>query len=89
MNYMSSLEIKNSRDIEMRFDLEPWGEQYKMQPGESFRVVASAPTSGELVIDVEEKVITVFGWSGSIVQLFQDGTEIGGSPQSVPPTPRK
>ena len=89
MNSIKSVRIVNSRNIELRFDLEPWGEQYKMQSGVNFAVVASAPLHGELEIEIQENRITVFGWSGSTVQIFQDGMEIGGSTQPVPPLPRK
>ena len=89
MNVISSTKIVNSQDVEILFVLEPWGEQYKMQPKASFVVVASAPSIGQLEIQIEEKRITVFGWAGSTVQLFQDGTEVGGSNQPVPALPTK
>jgi len=89
MNVISSTKIVNSQDVEILFVLEPWGEQYKMLPRASFTVVASAPSHGELEIQIQEKRITIFGWSGATVQLFQDGTEVGGSNQPVPALPKK
>ena len=89
MDHINSVRVVNSCDIELRLDLEPWGEQYKMRPRENFTVVAKAPVHGELEIQIREDRITVFGWSGSVVQVFQDGTEVGGSMQPVPLLPRK
>jgi len=89
MNMISSTKIVNSYEVEILFVLEPWGEQYKMQPKASFIIVASAPSVGQLDIQIQEKRITIFGWTGSTVQLFQDGTEVGGSNQPVPALPKK
>ncbi len=90
MDFVYTVKIANSRDVEVRFDIEPWGEQYKMPPGASFTIVAGAPTRGIVEVKVEEKYITVFGWPGSIIQLYQYGTEITGSSIiPAPQTPKK
>jgi len=88
MDYIYTVKLTNFRDADVHFVLEPWGEQYIMSPKASFVIVASAPLQGELEIEVDEKRIVVYGWSGSVVQLFQDGNNVGGSTQPVPPLPR-
>jgi hypothetical protein len=60
----------------VRFELEPWGEQYEMPPGANFTIVAKASTRGELEIQVAEDRITVFGWTGSTIEIFQNGKEL-------------
>jgi len=89
MDYIGSIKISNSHQVELRFDLEPWGEQYRLPPGEVVVVIAKSSLPGAFEIDISKDVVTVFGWVGSTVQVFQGGKEIGGSSQRsiVPPVP--
>ena len=59
--------------------LEPWGEIYEMPAHASFDVVAEGPEDDTLEVQSTEEQITVYGWSGSIVWLYHNGEELGGS----------
>jgi len=88
MQYVTSVRIANKLDTELRFDLEPWGEQYQMPPGAVFTVVARSPGPGHYEIQVAKGRITVFGWEGSTVELFRNGEVLGahsGEPRPTPP----
>jgi hypothetical protein len=79
------IRICNNRSRTIDFTVEPWGDVHAMGPGEAFDVVATGPSEGTLEVDASEDGIVVFGWSGSVVQVFRDGKELGGSGR--PPVP--
>jgi hypothetical protein len=82
--------VRNQHDHEMRFLLEPWGEEYPMPADARFDVIAQGPTGGALDIELSAGTVTVHGWSGSVIRLSHDGVELGaglGPRTDVPPTP--
>jgi len=88
---IKSVHLINSRTISTRFDLEPWGEQFEIPPGEKFIVVANGPEHGDLEVEFTNDRITVFGWVGSTVAVFHNGIELGGEfgkRPPIPPTPK-
>ncbi len=68
-----AMTVRNSRDREIGFVLEPWGEVYALQPGDVLQLEFDGPSDGEPEVDVEEEAITVWGWSGSTVELRLNG----------------
>ncbi len=52
--------------------IEPWGIVYALAPGESFRVMASSAQPGRVEILESGESVTVYGWAGSTLQLYQD-----------------
>jgi hypothetical protein len=61
-----------------------------MPAGAEFVVIATGNVEGDLEFQFSEDEITVFGWSGSVVRLWQDGHELGAGKFArtiVPPTP--
>jgi len=79
--------IVNSIPREVTFCLEPWGELYPMPPNATTEVVARGPEGDTLEVDAGEGSITVYGWGGSIAQLFCDGEELGAGEWSRTPVP--
>jgi hypothetical protein len=77
--------LTNSHELPFTFVLEPWGEVYEFPAGATFVVVAQGPAGDNLVIDNGERVITVWGWSGSNVEVFHNGKLISHS--GGPPVP--
>jgi hypothetical protein len=67
----------NSRDVAIKFYLEPWGEEYEMPPGAVFHVVARGPEGDALEVAIADEQITVWGWPESVVTLFHEGAELG------------
>jgi hypothetical protein len=85
--YVASLRIYNSRSITLTFSLEPWGEQYKLAPEETFEVVARGPEGDSLEVAFADDQIILYGWPGSVVTLFHKGTELGASNAEHTPIP--
>lgn len=84
------LRIKNSRANESMLYLEPWGEHYSMAPGTVIQVVVKGPEGDSLEIEYGDDYITLYGWTGSIASVFQDGVELGAGSferTAVPPLP--
>lgn len=88
MSYKTSLSISNLRDKEIIFHLEPWGEQISMPIGATFQIIAEAKKPGEVEIQYEEDNIIVWGWEGSVLNVFCNGKEISTDHPEVPPVPR-
>jgi hypothetical protein len=88
---IESVRVSNARNVDMPFYLEPWGEEYALAPGAVIEVVAEGPAGATLEVELADDHITVYGWPGSLVTLFQDGTELGagsGKRSRIPPLPR-
>ena len=82
--------IVNSRDVSTTFRLEPWGEEFEMPPPAIFHLVARGPDGDSLEVLVSDDQVTVWGWPGSVVSLFHEGSELGAgrwSRSPVPPMP--
>ena len=89
--YVTSLRVCNSRSIALIFSLEPWGEQYRLAPDETFEIVARGPEGDSLEVEFADDQIIVYGWPGSVVTLFHKGTELGATDSKhtpIPATPR-
>lgn len=67
----SMMRVRNTRETDLRFFLEPWGEEYTMEPEEAFELVFEAPTAGIPEVEYGEDYIAVHGWSNAKVNLFQ------------------
>jgi len=79
--------LVNRQPREISFCLEPWGEVYPMPAGAVFVVVARGPDGDTLEIEAEEDRLTVYGWPGSVVQVFEDESEMGPGLAGRPPVP--
>ena len=79
---MSSFRVRvtNTRNQEISFCLEPWGEIYPWPPNTDIDIVAYGPEDhpGDLlVITLEETCVSAWAWPGSTVSIFQGGNELG------------
>ncbi|HZS92977.1 MAG TPA: hypothetical protein VFE42_36495 [Chloroflexota bacterium] len=85
-----SVRVSNARTVDMPFYLEPWGEEYTLAPGAVIEVLAEGPPGASLEVELADDHITVYGWPGSVVTLYQDGAELGaggGKRMRVPALP--
>lgn len=89
MAYKTSISIENSRDKEVMFHLEPWGDQIPMPAGSKFQIIAEAKDQGELEIQYEEDNILVWGWTGSILSVYCDEHELSAGHPKVPSVPEE
>jgi hypothetical protein len=48
-----------------------------MAPGATFEVVARGPDQDPFEVEYGDNHITLYGWTGSVVSVFQDGVELG------------
>lgn len=87
-NVVVQLRFSNDRSKPCTFALEPWGDTYPMNPGETFEVIAEGPAENYQleVIDSDEHII-VAGWSGSVISVFHCGQELGEGSGPRPPCP--
>jgi hypothetical protein len=83
------LRIGNDHSQPVQFHLEPWGELLSISPDTTFEVVAEGPPGDYLEVRFREGHITVYGWSGSVVSVFQEGTLLRECKIPVPATPRR
>ena len=85
--YVTSLRVCNSRSMASTFSLEPWGEQYRLAPEETFEIVARGPEGDSLEVEFADDQIILCGWPGSVVTLFHKGMELGAGDSKQTPIP--
>ena len=81
------IESAHAREIELH--LEPWGEQLSISRNVRYEIVATGPDGDCLEVEFEEKRITILGWSGSILSVFQEGDLLCQCNIPVPATPQR
>jgi hypothetical protein len=79
--------VRNARSTQMKLVREPYGDDFSISPGAAFEIRAEGPEGDPLEIDVEADSIVVWGWSGSVLNVYHDGVALSGSTQAVPPIP--
>jgi len=57
--------------------LEPWGDLYSMPPASVFEVKARGPAGDLLELEYGDADFIVYGWTDSVVSIFQDNVELG------------
>lgn len=85
------LDVSNKGTSEVTFILEPWGDQYVMKPGATFRVSWKGPR-GIPYLTLGDGHVTIWGWEGSTITLHENGIELGGGRwerQPMPPLPKR
>jgi hypothetical protein len=85
--YVTSLRVCNSRSMALTFSLEPWGEQYRLAPEETFEIVARGPEGNSLEVELADDQLILYGWPGSVVTLLHQGTERRAGDSKRTPTP--
>jgi hypothetical protein len=83
----TSIAVRNLSSAEITLYLEPWAEEYPVAPQSEIILVGRGPQQGNgFSVDYQENAIVVSGWTGSVVQVFSQGTELGDI-RSRPPVP--
>lgn len=65
----TTVRICNRSSRERVLHVEPWGEQYLLVPGAAAELVFTADQPGIVAIEEADDHSTVFGWSGSVVDV--------------------
>ena len=86
-NRVQYLRITNSKSTALRLHLEPWGEQFVMDPGTTFQIVATGPEGDCMELEYDDEHITLWGWSGSVISIFHKGQRLGGGDIPMPDLP--
>jgi hypothetical protein len=60
---------KNEGAADRIIVVEPWGMPLQIPPGHTFRIIARAPTPGQLEIVQAAEAIIVYAWPGSTVDV--------------------
>jgi hypothetical protein len=72
------LAVRNFGNKQLTLYLEPWGEEFQMPPKAELIFVGDGPVKGSgFWVDCDEGSIVVTAWTGSTVQVFTKGQEIG------------
>jgi hypothetical protein len=69
--YRLSVEITNRSDSQMIVYVEPWGDEFELQPIESIRVDLLAPAFRAIPVSFGINSITIEGWEGSVSEVWK------------------
>ena len=79
--------LRNFSNREITLYLEPWAEEFLMVMQAEVILVGRGPQKGNgFSVDYREDGIVVSAWTGSVVQVFSEGRELGDS-HNRPPVP--
>lgn len=83
------IHVSNRRAQPIRLIVEPWANEYPMEPGTSYQVEFSGPSSpNPLEVEDRDDGIVVYGWVGSVYRVRdEDGVEIDRCDLRPPPVP--
>src|SRR5215471_15155543 len=82
------LRIKNSHVQPLRLHIEPWAEEVLILPNVLYQIVAEGPRGDHLELEFAEGKITIYGWPGSVLSVFQGQQAICQCLIPAPPLPR-
>jgi hypothetical protein len=64
--------IKNARDVSLLVRVEPWADEHEIPPNEGITIKVTGPDPADLEVSIEDDVVTVYGWTGSILDADGD-----------------
>jgi hypothetical protein len=85
--YIQHLRVSNYDAEPITLCLEPWADEIPIPSKVGFEIVAEGPEGNCLEVTYEERRISVYGWSGSVLSVFKDGDRLVECSIPVPPTP--
>ncbi len=74
--HKQSLYVWNPTTRPLTLFLEPWAETFILEPDSGFDLVGEGPVEGRFEVSVRENGLTVYGWTGSVIEVFQDGATV-------------
>ena len=86
-NHTQRLRVSNIYSEPITLCLEPWGDEISIPSNVSFEIVAEGPKGDHLEVTYEERRVSVYGWSGSILSVFHDGERLVECAIPAPRTP--
>ncbi|MEJ5139067.1 MULTISPECIES: hypothetical protein [Acinetobacter] len=65
---------KNSSSNKIKLVLEPWAEEFEVKPDSEVEIIIEGDlTKGYLMIESDNNSLIIYGWQGSLIQLYKDG----------------
>ena len=61
--------ISNRFQVNMSIRVEPWSEEFQLEPGQKFEIVFSGPERGLVECEIGPNSVTMYGWEGSIFSI--------------------
>jgi hypothetical protein len=84
-----SLWISNSEEIPVVLCIEPWANEIQLLTGNDYQVIFEGPEGEFPAVEWGKSRITLYGWSGSVAQVFLGGTELLSCATAVPKMPKR
>jgi hypothetical protein len=82
MNAVGKITYTNRTGHRLRIILEPWAEEYWIEPDDPIDIVArSGKSAGHIEVEQTDEGLIIYGWEESVVSIFRAGKELGPSPR--------
>jgi hypothetical protein len=82
MNTTQTITYGNGTATRLLIILEPWAEQYWIEPADRVDIKAHSSVPGQLEFEHTQAGLIIYGWEGSVVWVLRDGKELEPSPQA-------
>ncbi|MBE2166659.1 hypothetical protein IIQ43_19265 [Acinetobacter oleivorans] len=74
MRLKQKIIYKNSSNNKIKLVLEPWGEEYSVESNSEVEIIIEGDLEkGYLIIESDNDSLIIYGWQGSLIQIFKDG----------------
>jgi hypothetical protein len=70
------LDVENTETAPLTVTLEPWAEEHILAVGERLRLSFNGETEGIPLIARSPSGLTIYGWPGSTVAVYRNGSAI-------------
>ena len=81
------IDFRNSSQLRVLLVLEPWADEYVVEPQDMLSVFAEGPEPGYLEVDYLESRILVHAWGGATIRIFRGTEELDGGNFKRPAVP--
>ena len=66
--------LQNSFTTPITVAIEPWGETWNVEPGDSLELLGTGPSKeAKFEFDINLPTVAVYAWSGSTIKVFYNG----------------
>ncbi|MEM9103558.1 MAG: hypothetical protein AAGB12_14700 [Pseudomonadota bacterium] len=80
---ISTFLFTNNGSSNITLIIEPWAEEFKMEPNDSVEIVGKGGNPhAQFEVEYLSDGLVVHGWEGSVVTVFKDGMELEPSLQT-------
>jgi hypothetical protein len=84
MHITQKLSYTNRTPGRLLLILEPWAEEYWIDPGQQVNIEVRNGTPGHyLELEHTSEGLTVYGWEGTVVSILRDGKELAPNPAGI------